>query len=501
MKTKLRKYSKPAASILLAVILMTSTLMVGAITSGTASGKGNAADSSSVTIDNAVTADADTGNTPSTIKAKKGKSLTGANAKSRTGATYYLLLSYNDNNPQNMSKNVSSSSATFTVTPSSFGKSSWETGKDYYVGISSSTSYTNMYSQNGSSAKGTVTGPLTAQARDYNIGSIRYHFASFTVTNTAISSVTVSVSGGDNTTYNFSATNPTYSISYGSTTNGSLPSSPTSATSGSTVQFAVTPSEGYQVSSVTYTPSGESATACTLVSGTTYRFTMPSKNVTVNATFSKRSYTVSASEDDHASVSITDGSSHEYASTVTFTVGTDTDYALKSLTVKKGSTNIPFTQAGNTYTFTMPAGDVEITVASASTAGTTTVYFKSATAYVYHPIISVNDGAEVEMTLGNSPTYLDNGSNTNKPRSETGSLRYAWYKAELSNVDLTAPVKVFIRGKDTYMEAKGTFTLTENGSIYLACDNLMEGNTLVDVTNLSAAERDFYDTPLNMIDD
>ena len=88
-----------------------------------------------------------------------------------------------------------------------------------------------------------------------------------------------------------------------------------------------------------------------------------------------------------------------------------------------------------------------------------------------------------------------------KPKSDTGSLRYAWYKIELTDVDLTSPVSIVIRGQDTYMEATGTFTLSENGSVYLACDNLMEGNTLVNISGLTEAQRDFYDTPLNMIDD
>ena len=500
MKTFLRQYSKPAVSILLAMILMASTLMVGAITSGTASGKGNAADSSSVTIDNAVTADANTGNSPSTIKAKKGKTFTGANAKNQTGATYYLLLSYNNNNPTNMTKNVSSSSATFTVTPSSFGKTSWQTGVNYYVGISSSTSYTNMYSQGGSSAIGTVTGSITASAQGYNIGDTRYHYAYFCVTNvSAVQSVTVSVSGGANTTYNFTAVNSSYAISYNTPSNGSFTTKPTTGTSGNSIKVVATPSTGYQINTVSVYKTGASSTTVSYSrSGNTITFTMPAYAVTVNVTFSQVNYTITKIA---SSCTISASSTATYGSTVNFTVTPDTNYALKTLTVKQGSTNITTTSTGvNAYSFTMPAGNVTITANCTTTVGLIPVKFKSATAYVYHPFISINGGAEVEMTLGNDPDYLDQGSNINKPKSDTGSLRYAWYTADLTGVDTSKPVTITVRGQDTYMEATGTFTLEAGSTVYLACDNLMEGNTLVDVTDLSPALRDFYDTPLNMID-
>lgn len=91
MKTILRQYSKPALSILLAVILMTSTLMVGAVSSGSAARNEKAADTNIITTDDAVTADANTGIKSSSNKAKKDKSLTGATAKKLTGYdTWYV---------------------------------------------------------------------------------------------------------------------------------------------------------------------------------------------------------------------------------------------------------------------------------------------------------------------------------------------------------------------------------------------------------------------------
>ena len=298
-----------------------------------------------------------------------------------------------------------------------------------------------------------------------------------------------------------------HTITYGSMTNGGINSSykPTSASSGDTVTVKTAPDTGYQVSTFTVTDSDSGSVTVSNPSTNTYTFTMPDKNVTVNATFSVASYAVTASY-DHCT--LTGTGTFAYNSRVTFTVTPTSGYALQTLTVKQGTTNVQYTDnLDGTYTFTMPAGDVAINAVCANTSGTTTVYFKSATAYVYHPLISVNGGTEQKMEIAkdgnNQPIYLEKGSKDSKvkPKSDTGSLRYAWYKIELTDVDLSSPVSIVIRGQDTYMEATGTFTLTEGGSVYLACDNLMEGNTLVNISGLTEAQRDFYDTPLNMIDD
>ena len=72
-----------------------------------------------------------------------------------------------------------------------------------------------------------------------------------------------------------------YTISYGTTTNGSFASgNPTTATAGSTVTIATSPNEGYALSAVTVNPS-----ATVTINGNNASFTMPSSNVTVNATF------------------------------------------------------------------------------------------------------------------------------------------------------------------------------------------------------------------------
>lgn len=415
-------------------------------------------------------------------------------------STYYLLLSYNSNKPNDMTKSVSSSSATFTVSPSSFGKSSWETGVNYYVGISSSTSYTNMYSQGGSSATGTVSGSITAGTQNYNIGSTTYNFAYFTITNTSsVQNVTVSVAGGSNTTYSFSASSNVYSIGYNTPTNGSWTAAPTSGIAGSTVTVKVSPATGYQCSGVTYNDG--SAHNMTNASTNTYTFTMPSKNVTaVTATFTKRSYSVScASKPEYTVTGLP--STAQLGDTVSFTVTGAEGYTITSVST---SPSVTITENGSGgYSFVMPASNVTVSIGYTSSSGFVTVYFKSATAYVYHPILSVNGGSEIAMELdeNNLLSYDKYGDKGDHPYSDTGSLRYGWYSATVTGVDVSAPISFRIRGTDTYMDATGSFSMNAGGEIWLACDNLMEGNKLVNVSSLSGTARDFYDTPLNMVDD
>ena len=128
MKTKIKRHSRVVLSVALAVCMVVSCLAVGLIAT-------NAAYTDGI-IPSKNTADVTGGGTNGTKSSKDGGEALGAAADDgAVGATYYLLCSYNNNKPTDMTNYVSSSSATFTVTPSSFGKTSWETGRNYYVGI------------------------------------------------------------------------------------------------------------------------------------------------------------------------------------------------------------------------------------------------------------------------------------------------------------------------------------------------------------------------------
>lgn len=74
-----------------------------------------------------------------------------------------------------------------------------------------------------------------------------------------------------------------YTVSKGAETNGTFSVSATSATAGSTVTVTTSPVTGYEVDKVTYTANGSTQDASG--SNNTYTFTMPAANVTVNVAF------------------------------------------------------------------------------------------------------------------------------------------------------------------------------------------------------------------------
>lgn len=75
-----------------------------------------------------------------------------------------------------------------------------------------------------------------------------------------------------------------YTVSKGTETNGTFSVSPTSAAEGDTVTVTTSPSNGYEVDTVTYTYGTTTADA-TASETNKYTFTMPAANVTVNVSF------------------------------------------------------------------------------------------------------------------------------------------------------------------------------------------------------------------------
>ena len=82
-----------------------------------------------------------------------------------------------------------------------------------------------------------------------------------------------------------------YTVTVNAGTGGTARASAASAAKGTTVTVTATPSAGYAVSKITYTPTGGSATDITSAK----KFTMPDRNVTVKVTFKSTAASVSAS--------------------------------------------------------------------------------------------------------------------------------------------------------------------------------------------------------------
>ncbi|MCD7784915.1 MAG: hypothetical protein LUH18_04960 [Oscillospiraceae bacterium] len=148
--------------------------------------------------------------------------------------------------------------------------------------------------------------------------------------------------------------------------NGTVTVSPESSVAGEIVTVTPTAALGYEVDAVTYTyndGTDDFTETITADSYGIYSFTMPYYATTVNATFKKSIYSVSASSVKNGTVTV----STENASMgdeVTITAIGERLYAVESVTVLDESGNpVSVTDNGDgTYTFTMPAGNVTISV-------------------------------------------------------------------------------------------------------------------------------------------
>lgn len=444
MKTRLKHMTKSTVSVLLSLLMIVSAFTVGIV--GTDAAKTTASDpvGAQLTEDDSVSAK--TEDDGETVGAK-------VEDDSEVGATtYYLLLGDNNNNPSGWTKYVSSSSQSFTVTPSSLGLSSFKTGHTYYVGISSSTSYTNMWSQGGSSAIGTKTGSIKeAAAQGFNIGSTRYNFARFQL-NSAVDSVKVTTSHSSGaTTYNFSTGTSTWTVVGDSTelfgtawdytaTANDMTGSGTSYTWSKSNVSLTAGTISYQVAknhaNTTFYPS--TAATQTVSSTGVYDVTVTYNDSThaVNMTLTDRTpHTLTVGSPGNAvltaaynGTTANEGGtlSVPAGSTVNVYVTPDTGYKLDTITsTAGGATSV----SGNKGRLTMPAADTTLNI-TLTDAGKKTIYFNNmntlyamvSAKYTYNGTTTSNTmtrlsnsniwSIEVPADLNEITFVGDNGNNT-----------------------------------------------------------------------------------------
>ncbi len=134
-----------------------------------------------------------------------------------------------------------------------------------------------------SATEGTKVGLTVNADPDYELDQL-------TVTDSAGNPVAVDMQAmtftmpASNVTVNatFKKTPPTkYSISYGTMENGAVSANPNSAAAGETVNLTITPSEGYELDTLSVTAGGQA------IDVNNNSFTMPAANVSISATFKK----------------------------------------------------------------------------------------------------------------------------------------------------------------------------------------------------------------------
>jgi len=149
----------------------------------------------------------------------------------------------------------------------------------------------------------------------------------------------------------------TYSVKVKSgISNGTLSVSPSNAASGTTVTVTVTPDSGYQLKSGTLKVNGVPI----IPTGNSYRFVMPSENVTLEAEFEEKrhvSYIISISEMSGGSVT-SDRTTAEAGDKVMLTITPDSGYKLSDGTLRCNDTVI--ISSGSSCYFLMPEDDVTV---------------------------------------------------------------------------------------------------------------------------------------------
>lgn len=218
----------------------------------------------------------------------------------------------------------------------------------------------------------------------------------------------------------------TFTVTAEDPANGSISVSPSTAANGSTVSVTVTPDTNYKCSGITVTKA-DGTTVTTSGSGNSYTFTMPSSDVTVEATIiAKSQYSVSVSSNDDTMGTVKTSATAVYeGDTVTLTATPSGTNTFKSWTL---------------------TGDYTITSGSTSSA--------SLTIEVNSDVTATATFAEDQGTK--TSLYLIYGTNGNNPTTLTSSLPI--YK--LSNGEYVARFETVDTSKSYYFALSSTTSYT-----------------------------------------
>ncbi len=231
-------------------------------------------------------------------------------------------------------------SATFTELPPT----------TYSISVTGGTASVNGTTVTSATAGTTVT--ITANTPDtgYEVDCVFVNNGAVSVSGTG--STRTFTMPANSVTVNVTFSLISYSITQGSTSNGSFSVS-SSATYGSQVTVTTYPATGYQIGSVSVNNGSVTVSG----TGSTRTFTMPASNVTVNVTFTPINYSVSIPSSISNGTVTTDKQTAHIGDTVTLTIVPSDGYKLDSIS----ATGATISGTGNTRTFTMPAADVNVT--------------------------------------------------------------------------------------------------------------------------------------------
>lgn len=227
-----------------------------------------------------------------------------------------------------------------------------------------------------------------------------------------------------------------FSITVTSTTGGSCSCSHSSASPGTTITLTPTASTGYQFAGYTTSPA---------VTISNNRFTMPSSNITITATFAKITYSITRVANPSGGGSVTASPASATAGTqVTIGQTPNTGYYFNGWSIS------PSVTISNNK-FTMPAGNVTVTAN----------YLKRSTATLNKS--SMDGGSTVTLTISADKTsYSHRYELSFGSGMSTGSVSVA---AGVNSVTISVPLAWCAQIPTAASKTGGTLTLTTyNGS-------------------------------------
>ena len=261
--------------------------------------------------------------------------------------------------------------------------------------------------------------------------------------------------------------NTANSVNVSPSIGGTVTADPLYAKENDTVTLTVTPNAGYAVKRVWV--DGDEITP---VDGV-YSFTMPTRQVIVDAEFEAIGYTISKTA-DHGTISAKVGdaivTTANYGESVTLDVSPDTGYTVKS--VKVGNTEIE--PVNGVYSFTMPDNDVTVTAEFEAITYSVAFNKNSNDATGSMDNQSFTGGTAQNLTANGftAPTgYHFAGWAT----SANGAVEYA-DGAEVSNLTAVNNDTVTLYAK--WEANKHTVTYKVDGEVYGAVDTVAYGTAL-----------------------
>lgn len=191
-----------------------------------------------------------------------------------------------------------------------------------------------------------------------------------------------------------------------------------SVTVGESVTITVVANVHYEIEAVTV-----NSESVTLGEHGDYTFTMPNKDVTISATFKKKQYSVTTNGEKVKFDGLND--KYTWGDTVKFTVTPDKWYSIKSVYANDNTVTVTKVEGEeNTYSFTMPQGDVTIT------------------AVAERPNFTVTFDSKGGSSI--APKTIANGEAADKPGAPVWAGRgfAGWYtdEAYTQKYDFAAPV-------------------------------------------------------------